>query len=368
MLRLTALLSLLLVTVLAAFTGQFDAREPVLPETWYNYASIELPAHLTVPSVLTADNMPADNPITDAGATLGRVLFYDTRLSRNESTSCASCHFQSHGFSDPRALSEGFEGVPTERNSIGLAFARYYERGRFFWDERAETLEIQTVMPIVDPIEMGMTMDEAIARLEATSFYPALFEDAFGSPTITEDRMGRALAQFIRSIVAPNSRYDEGRTLQGGLETGRPLPNLTSEENLGLAIFFGPGRCSECHAGDLQLNDRPLSNGLDRFPDDQGANAGRFKINSLRNIELTAPYMHDGRFETLEEVVEHYNTGIQPHFALFPALREDNAPVRLNLSEKDKAALVAFLKTLTDETLATDPRWSDPFAIDATSK
>src|SRR5690606_8048794 len=177
MLRLATPFGLAALVLLAAFTVRRDPRVPVLPETPYRYSAIELPEHLMAPSIRSADNTPADNPITDAGATLGRVLFYDTRLSRNETVSCASCHKQAHGFSDPVPLSAGFAGELGTRNSIGLAFARFYERGRFFWDERAATLEIQAITPISDPVEMGLTLDEAVARLEATSFYPALFED-----------------------------------------------------------------------------------------------------------------------------------------------------------------------------------------------
>ena len=127
-------------------------------------------------------------------------------------------------------------------------------------------------------------------------------------------------------------------------------------------LFFGDALCSECHGGDLMITDRPFSNGLDTYPTDFGAGGGQFKVGSLRNVALTAPYMHDGRFATLEEVVEHYDSGIQPHYALFPALRQGNGQgIRMNLSAKDRAALVAFLQTLTDETLVTDARWSDPF-------
>lgn len=361
MLRLAALLGLSALGVLTAFSVRLDLREPALPPIPYDYAGIVLPEHLGVPANRSADNTPADNPITNAGATLGRVLFYDTRLSQGEAVACASCHRQAHGFADTTAFSLGFDGAPTARNAMSLAFARFYLNGRFFWDERAGTLEEQVLMPIEDPVEMGASLDEVVARLEATAFYPELFADAFGTPEVTPERISKALAQFIRSIVAPNSRYDQGRRQQTG-RTGQPLPNLTGAENQGLRLFFGRARCSECHAGDLMLNDRPLSNGLDARPTDRGAGGGRFKVGSLRNVELTAPYMHDGRFATLEEVVEHYDSGIQPHGALFAALRgPDGRPIRLNLSAKDRAALVAFLKTLTDETLATDARWSDPF-------
>jgi cytochrome c peroxidase len=361
MLRLVSLLGLGALAALTAFTARYDPREPVLPSEPFSYTA-PLPAYLLDdPVARVADNAPDDNPITDAGATLGRVLFYDTRLSRNETVSCGSCHKQAHGFADPARFSSGFAGEPTARNAMGLAFARYYQNGRFFWDLRAETLEAQALMPIEDPVEMGMTLEEAVARIEATTFYPALFENAFGTPEVTPERMAKALAQFVRSIAPTGSRYDRARARQGG-RTGQPLPGFSEEENRGLRLFFGEARCSQCHAGDLQITHRPFSNGLDTFPADRGAGGGQFKAPSLRNVELTAPYMHDGRFATLEEVVAHYDSGIQPHYALFPALRGmGSEPLRMNLTAKDRAALVAFLKTLTDETLATDPRWSDPF-------
>ncbi|MDX1421372.1 MAG: cytochrome c peroxidase [Rubricoccaceae bacterium] len=360
MLRIASLVGLLLLVLLAAFTARPSTPEPVLPATPYRYAA-PLPPHLDTPPSRIADNTPPDNPVTDAGATLGRVLFYDRQLSRNGTTACGSCHLQAHGFADTTALSTGFDGEQTDRNAMGLAFARFYQNGRFFWDERAETLEAQVLQPIADPVEMGLTVDEAVARVAARPFYGPLFADAFGTPEVTPERMAKALAQFVRSIVTPNSRYDQARAYQPG-PTGRPLPGLTDEENRGLRLFFGEVRCSECHGGDLMITDRPFSNGLDRFPADRGAGAGQFKVGSLRNVALTAPYMHDGRFATLEEVVEHYDRGIQPHGALFPALRlGDGRPLRLNLSAKDRDALVAFLETLTDTTLATDPRWSDPF-------
>lgn len=364
MTRLATLLALSAVLILTAFALRpDDGGEPTLPDTPYNYAAIALPSHLVAATNRLADNTPRENTITDAGATLGRVLFYDKRLSLNQTTACASCHHQDHGFSDTTSFSTGFNGEKTERNAMSLSFSRFYQPGRFFWDERAETLEEQTVMPIEDPIEMGMTLEAAVARLEATNFYPSLFDDAFGSPEITPDRMSRALAQFVRSIVAPNSRYDEERVYQGG-RTGQPLPNFTSQENRGLQLFFGEARCSECHGGDLQITDRPFSNGLDASITDSGVRFGLFKVGSLRNIELTAPYMHDGRFETLEEVVEHYNSEIKRSPGLFVGLRDSRGqPIRLNLSEKDRAAIVAFLKTLTDETLATDELWSDPFPV-----
>ncbi len=361
MIRFAALFLVSSVIVLGAFAWAHDRTEPVLPETPLNYADITLPSHLVAATNQLADNTPTENGITDAGATLGRVLFYDKRLSRNQTRACGSCHHQDHGFADTTSFSVGFDGELTERNAMSLAFGRFYQPGRFFWDERAGSLEEQTLMPIQDPVEMGMTLEETIARLEATTFYPELFADAFGTPEITPERMARALAQFVQSIVAPNSRYDQERAYQGG-RTGQPLPGFTAQENRGLQLFFGSARCSECHGGDLQITDRPFSNGLDAVPTDRGVRFGLFKVGSLRNIELTSPYMHDGRFETLDEVVAHYDSGIQPSPGLFVGLRDSHGqPIRLNLTEKDRSALVAFLKTLTDDSLATDERWSDPF-------
>ncbi|MEM8601582.1 MAG: cytochrome c peroxidase [Bacteroidota bacterium] len=363
MLRLFALVVAAVALVLTAFTAPIlPADTPTLPATPYNYANIALPQHLTTPPVRAIDNTPADNPITDAGATLGRVLFYDTRLSANQLISCASCHRQADGFSDPEILSVGFQGGRTGRHSMTLAFARFYDNGHFFWDERAETLEDQVLMPIQDDVEMGMTLDDVRARLEATDFYADLFTDAFGSAEITNERMSRALAQFVRSMVAPASKFDEGRAVQAPGPPGDPLDNFTAEENLGLELFYGRARCSTCHRGDLQVAVEALNNGLDPVTADEGAGDGRFKTGSLRNIAVTAPYMHDGRFATLEQVVDHYDRGVQAHPNLSPPLvRGNGQPLRLNLTAQERAALVAFMRTLTDESFLADERWSDPF-------
>jgi cytochrome c peroxidase len=355
-----------------------------LPELAYNYASPNLPRHFTTnapgsplpTSINGADNTPANNPITNEGATLGRVLFYDKNLSANGTTSCASCHKQDKGFSDDAKLSLGFNGGKTGRHSMSLINARYYPRGRFFWDERANTLEEQVLMPFQDPVEMGMTLAEVVAKVESQPYYRDLFEKAFGSPEITADKISKSLAQFVRSIVSYTSKYDAGRALVPA--PGANFPNFTPEENLGKNIFFAPipnggGGCFGCHTTEAFVGTNPgtHNNGLDaQSTTDLGVGGvignpaanGRFKSPSLRNIELTAPYMHDGRFNTLEEVVEHYNSGVQNHPNLSPALRgPNNTPVRLNLSPSQKAALVAFLKTLTDTELAKEPKWSNPF-------
>ncbi|MEZ5009528.1 MAG: cytochrome-c peroxidase [Chitinophagales bacterium] len=190
-----------------------------LPATPYNYTTINLPEHLTTNFLLGAgqnaaadnDNTPTTNPTTNDGATLGRVLFYDKNLSANGKISCSSCHQQDKGFSDDAILSLGFDGGTTRRHSMSLINAKWYDRGRFFWDERAETLEDQVLMPFQDPVEMGMTLEEVVDAVKLQPFYPSLFENAFGTTEINSDRISKALAQFVRSIVSVSSKYDIGR-------------------------------------------------------------------------------------------------------------------------------------------------------------
>ena len=354
-----------------------------LPAVSFDYENLNLPNHFTIdapgplPTAINdIDNTPINNPVTDAGATLGRVLFYDKKLSANGTIACASCHIQEKGFSDDAVLSVGFDGGLTRRHSMTLINARYYQRGRFFWDERAGTLEEQVLEPFQDPVEMGMTLDEIVSTIESQTYYNDLFESAFGTDEVTTDRVSRALSQFVRSIVSYSSKYDEGRA-----QLNSPIgmfSNYTSQENMGKNLFFrsiqnGGGACFNCHTKEVFVNSNPgpLNNGLDAMSTtDLGAGEvfpnpnfeGRFKTTSLRNIELTAPYMHDGRFATLEEVVEHYNSGIQNHPNLAQGLRGPNGnPVQLNFTDVEKAALVAFLKTLTDASIATEEKWSDPF-------
>ncbi len=390
---ITSILSLLVFSLFVSCSGSEESEYEVienntissvlnLPTTAFDYENTNLPNHFLVnaggplpTSVNGIDNTPITNPITNDGATLGRVLFYDKKLSANGTVSCASCHQQDKGFSDDEVLSIGFDGGRTGRHSMTLINSRFYQRGRFFWDERAATLEEQVLMPFQDPVEMGMTLDEIVSTVQEQEYYPQLFQNAFGSEEITSEKISQALAQFVRSIVSYSSRYDEGRAMTN--TPGANFPNFSAEENLGKDLFFRPvtrggGACFGCHTTEafISANPGPMNNGLDAFTTDSGAGSvfsdpifdGRFKTSTLRNIELTAPYMHDGRFTTLEQVVEHYNSGVQNHPTLAPALRDGNGnPVRLNFTEAEKAALVAFLKTLTDNSVSTDVKWSDPF-------
>lgn len=344
-----------------------------LPATPFNYANQPLPNYLLNPAIRAQDNEPASNAVTDWGATLGRVLFYDKILSINNTISCASCHKQSHGFSDELVLSKGFAGGSTGRHSMSLINARYYPSGRFFWDERAVTLEAQTLIPLQDHIEMGMNLDTLIKRLQAKTHYPVLFEKAFGNKNITSEKVAAALSQFVRSIISYQSKFDEGRRLMAPPQDPilTPYSNFTAQENLGKQLFFSAATaCNTCHGTETFTAPAARNNGIDNPSTDAGvggithipAQDGNFKVPSLKSIALTAPYMHDGRFATLEQVVEHYNSGIKAHPNLAPQLRNpDGTPRRLNLSADQKAALVAFLHTLTDPSISTDEKFSDPF-------
>ncbi len=347
-----------------------------LPEQPYAYTP-ELPAHFAQPNVLAADNTPMNNPVTDDGATLGRVLFYDRNLSANRSTSCASCHHQSSGFGDSARFSRGFAGGRTARHSMGLTNARFYANGAFFWDERAASLEDQVLMPIQDPTEMGLRIDTLLARINALPYYAPLAEKAFGTNELSELQVRKALAQFVRSIMSFGSRYDEGRAQVAA--PAAPFPNFTAQENQGKALFFGvapgggppvPGACVTCHGTEAFTAPGPRNNGLDAATTDAGvggingnpAQLGLFKVPSLRNLSGRGPFMHDGRFATLEEVVDHYSTGVKNHPNLSPQLRGPNGqPVAPNFTAAQKAALVAFLETLNDPALALDDKFSDPF-------
>jgi cytochrome c peroxidase len=335
-----------------------------LPDVPYQYARLELPSHFTQTVAAKFDNTPPENPITDAGATLGRVLFYDTRFSANDTVSCGSCHVQKHGFADPRPASRGFHGGMTDRHAMNLVNLRYHPRARFFWDERAGNLESMVLLPIENQLEMGQSLDRLLEILGKDARYQDLFRRAFGDATITTERVGRALAQFLRALVSYRSRYDEGR---GAVSASKDdFPNFTLQENRGKALFMR--NCALCHLPDQDAHfimTEPVNTGLD--DDTRGTDGGvgditlnprelgLFKSPSLRNVEVTGPYMHDGRLATLEAVLDHYSGGGKKH---------PNKDIRiqpLHLTASEKAALVAFLKTLTDPHFLNDPRFVDPF-------
>lgn len=346
-----------------------------LPTVPFDYVNLNLPAYFFIngggpapTSVNGIDNTPVNNPTTNNGATLGRVLFYDKNLSVNKTISCASCHNSSFGFSDTAILSRGFAGGKTGRHSMSLINAKFYQRGRFFWDERAASLEEQVLMPFQDQTEMGMTINTLLQRVREQAYYSPLMNNAFGDTSISSNRIALALAQFVRSIVSSNSKYDAGRAQVNNMPAN--FPNFSAAENEGKRLFIMPVQnggagCFGCHTTEafVSANNGPHNNGLDiNTTNDDGAGRGQFKTHTLRNIELTAPYMHDGRFQTLEQVVEHYNSGVKAHPNLDNALKQPNgSPIQLNLTNAQKASLVAFMKTLTDPTIATNTKWSNPF-------
>jgi cytochrome c peroxidase len=339
-------------------------RKLRLSETPDRYADLDLPAHFKTPPARRFDNTPQDNPVTDDGATLGRVLFYDTRLSANNTVSCGSCHVQKNAFVDPNRFSKGAAGKTTDRHAMSLVNLRYSLRGRYFWDERAGSLEEAVLVPIQSKVEMGQDLARLTEVLARDERYPELFKKAFGDGKITQERIAKALAQFLRSMVSYQSKYDEGMAKVASVRDD--FPNFTVQENRGKALFVN--NCSSCHlpGQDAHFSTiAPANNGLDadtKAADGgvgditlDGRDFGRFKSPSLRNVERTAPYMHDGRFDTLEKVLDHYSKEVKPHPNLNPQMR------RLNFTNSEKAALIAFLKTLTDQKFLTDPKFSDPF-------
>lgn len=338
-----------------------------LPATPFNYSQPDVPLHFR--GVVASNKFD----VSDAGATLGRVLFYDKKMSKNNSTACASCHLQSRAFADVAAGSIGFEGQVTPRNSMSIANVAMQKD--FFWDLRETNLKSMVLKPIKNHIEMGVEdMDKLVTKLGAADYYPALFEAAYGDSEITTDRIADAMTQFLHAMLSTNAKIDQEPLVQV----------LTPQEQEGMSLFYGQALCGNCHGGRnfneafLALRDtmpspyndgRPRANiGLDMDYNDSGLGAldgsseGVFKVPSLRNIALTAPYMHDGRFNTMEEVVDHYNGNIQNHPNLDPRLRDwEGNPWRLNLSSEQKQSLVAFLHTLTDNSITTDVRFSNPF-------
>lgn len=319
---------------------------------------------------LPSPNLPSDNTLTEQGVELGRMLFYEKLLSKDETQSCASCHRQEHGFSDTTRFSLGVEGLPGKRQAMSV-FNMAWNSNEFFWDGRAHLLRDQAILPIQDELEMDETLENVLSKLSDSQIYRDQFIRVFGDDDITVDKMALAMEQFMLSIVSHDSKYDQwnsGTTeLTESEERGRLL--YETEYNPFFPEFSGAD-CAHCHGGANFENDQYMNNGLDTDSDfvDIGREAvsndpmdrARFKVPTLRNIELTPPYMHDGRFQTLEEVVDHYNEGIHPSSTVDEAILATSA-TGLFLTDEDKVDLVNFLKTLTDVSFVNDPRYTDPF-------
>lgn len=319
-------------------------------------------------------NDPADNPTTIKGVELGRKLFYDPLLSGDGTLACAGCHNSNYAFSDSVKFSVGIDGLDGKRNAMPIYNLTYSQLNPefigFFWDGRAATLEDQALLPIQDPLEMHEILPNVVAKLNADTLYQRAFFEAFNSMEITADLMAKAIAQFVRTIVSGNTKFDRAFNAEPGVF-------LTEQELLGWELFndnFG-GDCFHCHGinGGLFTDFIFRNNGLDDavfytdFPDaglgsitGDTADYGKFKTPSLRNIALTAPYMHDGRFATLEEVLDHYSTGVKDS-PFTDQFMQFSSAGGVNLTEEEKAAIIAFLHTLTDTSLDKNPAYQDPF-------
>lgn len=332
-----------------------------------------LPPHFA--GALAQDNTPAGTVASNAVATLGRVMFHDRQLSRTGTVSCASCHDASVDFGDSKRFSIGFDGIgQTTAHAMRLANVRFFKSGTMFWDKRAASLESQALLPVQHPVEMGF--DEAngglpavLERMRALPYYPELFTAAFGDAAVDETRMQQALAQFMRAMVSVNSRWDDAfaQVFDPALPdkgVNLPLPGFTAQEDRGRHLFMAPRAqggqaCAACHVPPSFALGGSGGNGLD------AGETVRFKSPSLKNVARSGAFMHDGRFSTLEQVIEHYDSGVLDGPALDNRLKgADGTPLRPSLPREDKDALVAFLKTLSDPVLARDARFTTPFHAD----
>lgn len=322
-----------------------------------------------VNNTLPAPNLPADNPLTVEKVKLGRMLFYSKALSSDGTVSCASCHHQQNAFSDVNRFSIGVNGATGDRQAMAI-FNMAWHDNEFFWDGRAHLLRDQSLGPIENPLEMNESLENVIKKLSKDQEMKNQFIRAFGSSEITAEKMSLAMENFMMSIVSDDSKYD--RYLAG-------LVELSPSEERGRVLFFAEynpffpevsgADCAHCHAGNNFENDLYMNNGLDEdayFVDfgrelatNSPADRAKFKVTTLRNIAVTPPYMHDGRFQTLEEVVDHYNAHVKNSSTVDPALL-GTTTTGLMLDAQEKKDLVNFLKTLTDYTFLNNPAYSDP--------
>ena len=329
--------------------------KPLYLPTKFTPYQFQLSATFPIP------DLPRDNPLLAERVELGKKLFFDPRLSINDQQSCADCHAPEKAFTDGRKTARGAEGAYGERNSMPLFNLAW--KKEFFWDGREKSLREQVLQPIQNPIEMHQSLTNLVVKLaHGTNNYPALFTAAFGSADITAEKVSLALENYLLTLTLFDSKFD--RVLRGE-------ESFTSEEQRGFELFsteYDPRRgqfgadCFHCHGGPLFQSQTFANNGLEENFTDPGrgkitgrrSDDGKFSTPSLRNVALTAPYMHDGRFKTLEEAVEHYSTGVKRSATLDPNLAK-HPDGGVPLSAADKMALVAFLKTLTDETFSGRP-------------
>jgi cytochrome c peroxidase len=358
----------------AAFGTRID------PNNLANYANQGKPAYIAF------DNT-AGNTITDAKATLGRVLFYDKQLSIDNSISCGSCHIQKFAFSDTAVASLGVQNGRTGRHSMRLINARFSSEVKFFWDERAATLEQQTTQPIQDHAEMGFSgqngrpnLSALLTKLSGIGYYKELFQFVYGDQNITEPRMQECMSQFIRSIQSFDSKYDVGRAQVAQEQQG--FPNFTQQENMGKNLFFMPPQfnqsgvrtggglgCGGCHRPpEFAIDPNSGNNGIIGVLNGTGIDINNTRSPSLRDLtgptgETNGPMMHTGGLKTLQAVIGHYGQiNLTPgNTRLDPRLRPNGVGLNLNLDQPTVDAVVAFLKTLTGSAVYTSEKWANPF-------
>lgn len=343
-----------------------------------------------IPNYITKDNTPPNNPITDKGATLGRVLFYDKKLSYNNSTACASCHKQEFAFGDTASASLGANGN-TGRHAMRLVNARFSNEVRFFWDERAATLELQTTQPIQNHDEMGYSgqngdpsINDLVTKMNSIWYYPQLFKWVYGDAQITEQRIQRALAQFIRSIQSFDSKFDQGIAQTGNVNG--PFPNFTQQENQGKGLFIqapvfdangirvaGGAGCQGCHAApEFDIAPPSGNNGI------ISSFAGPNDLTNTRSPSLHdvldangnayGGFMHDAGkngLVTIMDVINHYDSIKQDNANIDPKLKPGGHLQRLRLTTQEKGQLIAFIRTLTGSDVYTNAKWSNPFVNDS---
>jgi cytochrome c peroxidase len=350
------------------------------PDQLLNYAQ------QSVPTYINKDNTE-NNPITDAKATLGRVLFYDKNLSIDNSVSCGSCHKQSFAFGDTALISNGVEGGLTIRHSMRLVNSRFASEKKFFWNERAATLEVQTTMPIQDHAEMGYSgqngrpgLSNLLSKLASIDYYNELFTFVYGDPSVTELRMQECLSQFIRSIQSFDSKYDDGRAVVNN--DNLDFPNFTAQENNGKALFLTPPvfdasgtrisgglGCNQCHrAPEFDIDPNTKNNGIIGIINAAGLDLNNTKSPSLRNLtqpngSVNGPMMHTGAIKTLQAAIGHYGTIniAVGNNNLDQRLTPNGIGQKLVLNAQEVNAVMSFLKTLSGNSVYTDVRWSDPF-------
>ena len=339
----------------------------------------------SIPPYIIRDNTPSDNFITDKAATLGRILFYDTNLSTDNTVSCASCHKQNFAFGDNLSVSVGVDGT-TGRHSMRLINSRFSDESKFFWDERASSLEVQTTMPVKDHIEMGFSGDngdlaftDLIARLENTDYYPQLFNLVYGNVVVNETKTQNALAQFVRSIQSFDSKYDEGRLLVNN--DNQPFPNFTQQENLGKQLFLQPPvfdnqgsringgiGCAGCHqAPEFSIDPNSLNNGVIGTASQTGTDLTVTRSPSLRDVvkadgTSNGQFMHIGISNNLATVMNHYDEiNLAGNTNLDPRLQPNGVGQQLNLTDNERNAVIAFIRTLAGNDVYINTKWSNPF-------